>query len=126
MAVTRLCIRVCMACIGDSFIIAHKSKEGMGGPDYVKSCRSNHKAQVFARLCPGESASATIADDTNAADFDSEDNDGTIEGDDEIGSDDDDVILDDDDDDDDDVIFFSKQRVMIVGFFNRVYGRVQC
>jgi hypothetical protein len=44
--------------------------------------------------------------------FDSEDNDGTIEGDDEIGSDD-----DDDDDDDDDVIPFTKQRVMIVDFF---------
>ena len=35
MAVTRLCMRVCLACIGDSFIIAHKSKEGTGRPDYL-------------------------------------------------------------------------------------------
>ena len=50
-------------------------------------------------LCPGEPTSATIADDTNTADFDSDENDGTIEDDDESGSDDDD---DDDDDDHDD------------------------
>ena len=51
MAVTRLCMRVCVACLGDSFIFAHKFKEGTGGPDYLKSCKSNHKAWVFTRLC---------------------------------------------------------------------------
>ena len=35
MAATKLCMRVCVACIGDSFIIAHKSKEGTGRPDYL-------------------------------------------------------------------------------------------
>jgi hypothetical protein len=51
------------------FYYCAQIQRGNGGPDYLKSRRSNHKAQVFARLCPGESASATIADDTNAADL---------------------------------------------------------
>ena len=51
MAVTRLCMRVVVASLGDEFIFAHKFKEGTGGPDYLKSCTSNHKSWDFVQLC---------------------------------------------------------------------------
>ena len=51
MAVTRLCMRVVVASLGDEFIFAHKFKQGTGGPDYLKNCTSNRKSWDFVQLC---------------------------------------------------------------------------
>jgi hypothetical protein len=51
MAITRLMMRCTIAVLGDKFVYAHKFKEGTGGPEYLKSCKSNHKAWAFVQLC---------------------------------------------------------------------------
>jgi hypothetical protein len=50
MAVTRLSMKIVVAVVGLHFIYAHSFKEGTGGPDYLQSCKSNHKAWMFTQL----------------------------------------------------------------------------
>ena len=50
MAVTRLSMKIVVAVVGLHFIYAHSFKEGTGGPDYLQSCKSNHKAWTFTQL----------------------------------------------------------------------------
>lgn len=50
MAITRLAMKIVVAVMGEHFIYAHKFKEGTGGPAYLKSCKSNHKAWTFIQL----------------------------------------------------------------------------
>ena len=51
MAITRLCMRLTCLILGDKFVFAHSFKKGSKGPDYLKSCKSNHKAWIFVQLC---------------------------------------------------------------------------
>lgn len=50
MAVTRLAMKIVVALFGEHFIYAHKFRKGTGGPGYLKSCGSNHKAWTFTQL----------------------------------------------------------------------------